>query len=134
MSTDNVIAQTPEFPRSGGLCAYGGGAISNDQLWYFLQEGDYLRIMSLAWLGTVIYSNGPAVSGYRTDDEVLKSPADQHWKCEVSAEYPDAIMITSVVSGRSILDPHSRGQTDSLEAQDLVQRDTRYLWILEPQA
>ena len=46
----------------------------------------------------------------------------------------DSMMMQSVVSGRCTLDTHTRGETDSREAEDLVQRDTRYLWIGEPQA
>ena len=128
LATNNVIAQTPGFPRDAGLCAYGGGTLENDQLWYFLVQGGYLRIMNLSWLGTVIYSDDAKVAAYRTDDANPDSPADQHWRYDASPDFPSGIVITSIKSGRSILDPHARGQTDSLEAQPLVPRDSRFVW------
>lgn len=128
LSTGNVIAQTPDFPRDSGLCAYGGGTRNNDQLWYFLGQNDYLRIMNLSWLGTVIYSDDAKVAAYRAVGANPDSQADQHWRLEASPDFPSGIVITSIKSGRSILDPHTRGQIDSLEALPVVSRDSRFVW------
>lgn len=125
--TQNVIAQTGEWPHNNGLCAYAGTSFGENTYWFLLQYlPNRYKLANERFNNWVLADSNGTMTVHDGGDY-----PDQYWSMEPVDGEPSTVRLKNLMHGVYVFDPNSVGETGALGISPVTQvQRTRYEWTL----